>query len=236
MYRIATPLRPELADPLEQPLRRRRARAPRSARRAARTGCRPPAPGRSRRSAAARRSGCRRRVSALMSKPHSVMTSRVCSRIRRQSTTPPRRRGLAAEEHVLGDGQARHDHGVLEHGGDPPAPRGDVAQRGAGRPSKRTSPASGATRPDRIETRVDLPGAVAADQAQAAARLQAQVDAAQRAGAAEPLVDPRRLDRRRGLRVGGGDNRFCASGTQDAEELQTPPWALPYTLPHRAGR
>ena len=96
---------------------------------------------------------------------------------------------------------------------------------GAGCPSRRTSPASGGYRPDRIETSVDLPGAVAADQAQAAARFQAQVDPAQRAGAAEPLVDPRRLDRRRGLRLGGGDNRFAhrCSG----RELQTPPWALP---------
>ena len=40
-----------------------------------------------------------------------------------------------------------------------------------------------------------LARAVAADQAEAAAGLQAQVHAAQRAGAAEPLVDPRRLGR-----------------------------------------
>ena len=57
-------------------------------------------------------------VSALTSKPQSAMTCRTCSRIRPQSTTPARR--LAAEEDVLGHGEARH-HGVLEHGGNMPA-------------------------------------------------------------------------------------------------------------------
>ncbi len=64
---------------------------------------------------------------------------------------------LAAEEDVLGDRELGDDHRVLEDGGDAASPGADVANGGAGSPSKRTSPASGASSPQRIETSVDLP-------------------------------------------------------------------------------
>ena len=51
----------------------------------------------------------------------------------------------------------------------------------------------------------------------------------QRVRAAEPLVDPRRAGHRGGGQR-GGDVRLAH--TRGYDELQTPPWALPYTLPH----
>src|SRR5580704_14742938 len=96
-------------------------------------------------------------VSALTSKPQSVMTLRVCSRIRRQSTTPPRRAGGRPRKTFsatvrYGTTMECWNTAVIR-----PRHAAMSPSEGAGRPSRRTSPASGATRPDRIETRVDLP-------------------------------------------------------------------------------
>src|SRR6516225_11385127 len=98
---------------------------------------------------------------------------------------------------------------MLEYGRDAPAPGGDVAQRGGGVPVE--AHLAGVRRVDAGQDgdQRGLARAIAPDQAEALGGLQAQVHAAQRVRPAEPLVDPRRLDRWRGWGVrGGGDYRF----------------------------
>ena len=96
-------------------------------------------------------------ASASTSKPHSVMTFLVCSRIRRQSTTPGPRRGW----------RPRNTFSATVSPGTTMECWNTVAMRlrqaamspseGAGCPSNSTSPSSAAVIPDRIETIVDLP-------------------------------------------------------------------------------
>src|ERR1035438_2382220 len=139
---------------------------------------------------------------------------------------------LAAEEDILRHGQVGHHHGVLEHGRDAPAPGGDFAERGRGLPVEQhlALVRGGDARQDRDQR--GLARAVAADQAEAAAGIQAQPDAAQRVRAVEPLVDARRAGHRGDGGQRGGDVRIAHP--DQAEELQTPPGAFPYTLPQSA--
>src|ERR1017187_8706116 len=173
-------------------------------------------------------------ASALTSKPQSVIIFLACSRIRRQSTTPrlfgtPRRSGWGAEEDVLRHGQVGHHQGVLEHGRDAPAPGGDFAERGRGRPVEPHLALVRGGDPGQDRDQRGLARAVGADQAEAAAWVQAQPDAAQRVRAAEPLVDALRAGPRGGGGQRGGNVRIAHP--DQAEELQTPPCAFPYTLP-----
>ena len=68
----------------------------------------------------------------------------------------PARGGLMAEEDVLGDGEVRHDHRVLENGGEPAVPRVGC-WRAPERASRRSEPARSGAKMPRIETSVDLP-------------------------------------------------------------------------------
>ena len=157
----------ELAHPVEQPRGRPRARGRRWARRAARTGRRGPAPGRSRRSAAARPTGPGTGVSGAMSKPHSPMMARGPAAHRPPADQPP---GWLPRKTFSATDRSRHDHRVLEDRGDPLAPAGDVAHAGRGL----------AAEPHRARVRLDEAGqdrdegrlarAVAADQARGTAR------------------------------------------------------------------
>ncbi len=90
MYRTATPRRGELAHPVEQPLDAPGAQGRRWARRAARTGRRGPAPARSRRPGAARRTAPGTASPARCRSPHSRMMSRV--RRASRASSPRRRR------------------------------------------------------------------------------------------------------------------------------------------------
>ena len=117
------------------------------------------------------------------------------SRIRRQSTRPPAA-GLAAEEDVLGDGELRHHHRVLEDRRDPLAPGVDRAERrrrlaveahlaASGRQSR-----TGSRRASTCRRRCGRPGP------RHRPGSQREIDTAQRLGAAEALVDAVRLHER----------------------------------------
>ncbi len=89
-----------------------------------------------------------------MSSPHSPMMSRVLRRIARQLTT---RRAVAPRKTFSATDRCGTIiecwNTVAIHSRQRPM----SPTRGAGSPPNRTVPASGSDRPDRIETRVDLP-------------------------------------------------------------------------------
>ncbi len=105
----------------------------------------------------------RQGVSGAMSSPHSPMMSRVLLRIARQLTTP----GPPADGPNIDGGAPRKTFSATDRCGTIIECWNTVAihsrqrpmspTRGAGSPPNRTVPASGSDRPDRIETRVDLP-------------------------------------------------------------------------------
>jgi len=107
---------------------------------------------------------------------------------------PAHQRRSGAEEDVLRDRQVRHDHRVLEHGRDPLAPAPDVADAGRGLAAEPhcARVRLGQAGQDGDEGR--LARAVPADQAKALPRGDGQVNTAQGAGGAEPLLDTGHFD------------------------------------------